>query len=499
MSVLFGPDNDRRLGQTSAAARKALVADKPRRVEPLPLSALPNGDLPVTVKAAPIVSDAQRKAKFQIFNLLCESVDFSAMTTMKAAKAKHEVAIVITEIIRLKGMRLSVTEQDWIITNICDDLFGFGPLEPLLARQDIGDIMVNGYKNVFIETGGVIEKTDIQFRDNKHLMDICKRIVSRVGRNIDAANPVCDARLEDGSRVNVIAPPLALHGPALTIRKFRSDRLRLRDLVDFGSLSPAAARLIAIIGASQCNVLISGGTGSGKTTLLNCITAFFDSRERIITLEDAAELQLQQPHVVSLETRPPNIEGKGEITMSALMRNCLRMRPERIIMGEVRGVEALDLLQAMNTGHDGSMGTLHANTPRDALSRLEAMISMGGSTLPIRTIREMIVGSVDIILQTSRLRDGSRRITHITEIVGLNGDVITTQDLMVYNITGEDARGNLTGEFSGTGITKPQFWDKAKYFGLGPRLDKTMHELADKPQTKSDVVARMKAASYSAA
>jgi len=274
----------------------------------------------------------------------------------------------------------------------------------------------------------------------------------------------------------VIAPPLSIDGPALTIRKFKKDKLQLKDLVNFKSISPAGARVLEIIGACQCNIVISGGTGSGKTTLLNCLTGFIHPDERIITCEDAAELQLQQPHVVRLETRPPNLEGKGKITMADLVKNCLRMRPERIIVGEVRGPEAFDLLQAMNTGHDGSMGTLHANSPREALSRLESMITMGGFSLPAKTIREMIVGSVDVIVQAARLRDGSRRITKITEVIGMEGDVIVTQDLLVYEMDGEDADGKIIGEHKSTGIARPAFWDRARYFNLEKELALALDE-----------------------
>jgi pilus assembly protein CpaF len=268
----------------------------------------------------------------------------------------------------------------------------------------------------------------------------------------------------------VIAPPLSLDGPTLTIRKFKKDKLTLGQLVKFGTITPEGATILEIIGRSRCNVIVSGGTGSGKTTLLNCLTAFIESTERIITCEDAAELQLQQPHVVRLETRPPNLEGEGQITMRDLVKNCLRMRPERIIVGEVRGPEAFDLLQAMNTGHDGSMGTLHANSPREALSRVESMISMGGFSLPSRTLREMIVSSVDVVIQAARLRDGSRRITHITEVVGMEGDVIVTQDLFVYDIVGEDADGRVIGKHRSTGIGRPRFWDRARYYGEEKRL-----------------------------
>jgi len=307
-------------------------------------------------------------------------------------------------------------------------------------------------------------------------MNICQRIVSQVGRRVDESSPICDARLPDGSRVNVIAPPLAIDGPVLTIRKFKKDRLRLEQLVKFGSITPQAKAVLEIIGRVRCNVIISGGTGSGKTTLLNCLTGSIDDDERIITCEDSAELQLQQPHVVRLETRPPNLEGEGEIRMRDLIKNCLRMRPERIIVGEVRGPEAFDLLQAMNTGHDGSMGTLHANSPREALSRLESMIMQGGYALPIKTIREMICGSVDVIVQASRLRDGSRKITHITEVLGMEEETVTLQNLLVYEITGEDEDGKLLGRHRSTGIARPRFWERAEYYNETERLSRALLE-----------------------
>lgn len=385
----------------------------------------------------------------------------------------------MSEIITLKDVVMSVSEQEELLEDICNDVLGFGPLEPLLARDDISDIMVNGAGATFIEVEGKVLKTGVRFRDNSQLLNICQRIVSQIGRRVDEASPICDARLLDGSRVNVIAPPLSIDGPALTIRKFKKDRLRLPDLVRFGSITPEGAVLLEIIGRVRCNVLISGGTGSGKTTLLNCLTAYIENDERIITCEDAAELQLQQPHVVRLETRPPNLEGEGEFTMRELVKNCLRMRPERIIVGEVRGPEAFDLLQAMNTGHDGSMGTLHANSPREALSRIELMITMGGFSLPSKTIKEMVCGSIDVIVQATRLRDGSRRITHITEVIGLEGDVIITQDLLVYEITGEDANGKVIGRHRATGIARPHFWDRARYFNEDRRLAETL-EMADR-------------------
>ena len=410
-----------------------------------------------------------QKIKAAIFKDLLESVNLTEMAKMESDRVREEIEDVTVEIIAMRNLILSKAEQAIITQEICDDALGLGPLEPLVARDDIADIMVNGSGTVYIETNGKIVKTDVKFRDNQQLMNICQRIVSAVGRRVDEASPICDARLADGSRVNVIGPPLAIDGAVLTIRKFKKEKLTLDKLVEFNSITPQGAQLLKIIGGSRINTLISGGTGSGKTTLLNCITLYIDSGERIITCEDAAELQLQQPHVVRLETRPPNLEGVGQITMTDLVKNCLRMRPERIIVGEVRGAEAFDLLQAMNTGHDGSMGTVHANNPREAISRVENMIAMGGFALPTKTVREQIAGAVNVIVQVSRLRDGSRKITHVTEVIGMEGDVVILQDLLVYEITGEDASGNITGRHKFTGI-RPAFSEKAKYFGFERQL-----------------------------
>jgi len=410
-------------------------------------------------------SETYYEVKGTIFGALIEAIDLAQLAKLDADSAREEIRDIVNEIIAIKNVVMSISEQEDLLDDICNDVLGYGPLEPLLARDEIADIMVNGSGTVYIEVGGKIQKTGIRFRDNQQLLNICQRIVSQVGRRVDESSPICDARLPDGSRVNAIVPPLAIDGPALTIRKFRKDKLTLDQLVKYGSVSPEGAEILKVIGRCRVNTLISGGTGSGKTTLLNCLTSFIDDDERIITCEDAAELQLQQPHVVRLETRPPNLEGEGQITMRDLVRNCLRMRPERIIVGEVRGPEAFDLLQAMNTGHDGSMGTLHANMPREALSRIESMITMGGYSLPSRTIREMICGSIDVVIQAARLRDGSRRITHITEVMGMEGDVIITQDLYVYELLGEDANGNLIGRHRSTGIGRPKFWERARYYG----------------------------------
>ena len=381
----------------------------------------------------------------------------------------------VSEIISMRGLVLSMPEQQLVIDDICNDVLGLGPIEPLLARDDIADLMVNGPDVVYIEVDGKMEQTPIKFRDQAQLMNICQRIVSAVGRRVDEASPICDARLADGSRVNVIAPPLAIDGTALTIRKFKKDKLTLENLQQFGSITPELKTVMEVVSEIRLNTLISGGTGSGKTTLLNCMTGHIDPSERIITCEDSAELQLQQPHVVRLETRPPNLEGKGEVSMRELVKNCLRMRPERIIVGEVRGPEAFDLLQAMNTGHDGSMGTIHANNPREAISRVENMIMMGGYNLPSRAMREQISGAVNIIIQASRLRDGSRKITHLTEVVGMEGEIITLQDLCVYEIEGEDSNGKITGRHKFSGL-RPTFWEKAKYYGLERKLAEALQQ-----------------------
>ncbi|MBZ9822673.1 CpaF family protein [Mesorhizobium sp. CA4] len=433
------------------------------------------------VEAPPMAPEPPRRAqrersetyydtKSQVFSALIDTIDLSQLAKLDPESAREEIRDIVNDIIAIKNFAMSISEQEELLEDICNDILGYGPLEPLLARDDIADIMVNGSKNVYIEVNGKVEQTGVRFRDNQQLLNICQRIVSQVGRRVDESSPICDARLPDGSRVNVIAPPLSIDGTALTIRKFKKDKLTLDQLVKFGAISPQGAEILKIIGRVRCNVVISGGTGSGKTTLLNCLTNYIDREERVITCEDSAELQLQQPHVVRLETRPPNLEGEGEVTMRDLVKNCLRMRPERIIVGEVRGPEVFDLLQAMNTGHDGSMGTIHSNSPRECLNRIESMIAMGGYSLPQRTVREIVVGSIDVIIQAARLRDGSRRITHITEVVGMEGDVIITQDLVLYNIKGEDSSGRLVGEHVSTGIGRPHFWDRARYYGEEQRL-----------------------------
>src|ERR1700761_2112918 len=414
---------------------------------PAPKLEAPRPASPASAPASPREGEQRSETYFQtksmIFSALIEAIDLSALSKLDQESAREEIRDIVHEIVTIKNLVLSISEQEDLLDDICNDVLGFGPLEPLLARDDIADIMVNGPQRTFIEVSGKIQLTNIRFRDGSQLMNICQRIVSQVGRRVDESSPICDARLLDGSRVNVIAPPLAIDGAALTIRKFKKDKLTLDQLVRFGAISVAGAEILKIIGRVRCNVVISGGTGSGKTTLLNCLTNYIDGGERVITCEDAAELQLQQPHVVRLETRPPNLEGAGQITMRDLVKNCLRMRPERIVVGEVRGPEAFDLLQAMNTGHDGSMGTVHAKNPREALTRMENMIAMGGLNLPTEAVREQIASAVNVIVQVQCLRDGSRKVTHVTDITGMEGQVVTMQHLFRFEYEDEDEYGRI--------------------------------------------------------
>ena len=419
-----------------------------------------------------------QRSRNRIWLDLRDGIDLKALARMDAKAAREEVYSAVEEIARFRNLDLTPAELQSIAKECADDMLGFGPLEELLERDDIADIMINGPETTYIEVNGKIERTHINFRDNQHLTTICQRIVGAIGRRVDESSPICDARLPDGSRVNVIIPPLAVDGACMTIRKFTKDKLTLDKLLEFGSMTPSCAKLIQAIGRSRVNVLVSGGTGSGKTTMLNCLTRYIEAGERIITCEDACELQLQQPHVVRLETRPPNLEGVGEVTMRDLVKNCLRMRPERIIVGEVRGPEAFDLLQAMNTGHDGSMGTVHANNPREALSRMENMIAMGGLNLPQQAVREQIAGAVQVIIQVQRLRDGSRKTTHVTEITGMEGEVVTMQDLFVLDIEGEDEDGKLVTKHRSTGL-RPKFFDKARQYGVDQYVLEAMEEAFD--------------------
>ena len=425
------------------------------------------------------VENARRtRARERILSDLRDGIDLKALARMETGAAREEIRTAVEEIARFRNLDITPDELQLIARECADDMLGFGPLEKLLAQDDINDIMINGPDTVYIERNGKNELSSIRFRDDQHLVTICQRIVGAIGRRVDESSPICDARLPDGSRVNVIIPPLAVDGACMTIRKFAQEKLTLDKLVGFGSVSPSCAKLIKAIGRSGVNVLVSGGTGSGKTTMLNCLTRYIENGERIITCEDACELQLQQSHVVRLETRPPNLEGVGEITMRDLVRNCLRMRPDRIIVGEVRGPEAFDLLQAMNTGHDGSMGTVHANNPRESISRLENMIAMGGLNLPTVAVREQITSALNVIIQVQRLRDGSRKVTNITEVTGMEDDVISMQDLFRLDIQGEDENGKLKTELKSSGI-RPQFFEKARQYGVENMVQDAMEEAYD--------------------
>ena len=405
----------------------------------------------------------------RIYPLVMERIDPEVAAKLQRAELARQLQAVIGEILLEQKIQLNQLEQRDLVTVLLDDMLGLGPLEPLLADETISDIMVNGPKQVYVERRGKLELTDVAFRDNTHVMSVATRIVTQVGRRIDESTPLVDARLTDGSRVNIIAPPLAIDGTSISIRKFSKKTITLDSMAKSGSISPEMAVLLKIASRSRLNILISGGTGSGKTTTLNAMSQMIDEGERICTIEDAAELQLQQPHVVRLETRPPNLEGKGEITMRDLVKNTLRMRPDRIILGEIRGAEALDMLQAMNTGHDGSLCTIHANRPREALTRLENMVGMSSANLPAKAVRQQIAAAVHMVVQVSRMRDGHRRIIAITEIVGMEGEIITTQDLFTFQYEGEGTDGKLKGSFKSSGL-RPHFTPKAEYYGLDRAL-----------------------------
>ena len=408
-------------------------------------------------------------AKKTVQPILLQRIDAAKAMEVPRAELATEISEVVAEILGEEKIRLNLLEQRDLVTTLMHDMLGLGPLEVLLADDLVTDIMVNGPKQVYVERGGKLEITDVVFRDNAHVMQIAQRIVNAVGRRIDESSPLVDARLADGSRVNIIAPPLAIDGASISIRKFAKKKITLDTMEEQGNISPEMATVLKIAARSQLNILVSGGTGSGKTTLLNALSRMVDQGERIVTIEDAAELQLQQPHVVRLETRPPNLEGEGEITQRELVKNALRMRPDRIILGEIRAGEALDMLQAMNTGHDGSLGTIHANRPREALTRLENMVAMAGVKLPNEAVRSQIAGAVNLIVQISRMRDGKRRVTHITEVVGMEGEVVTTQDLFTFEFQEEDADGNMVGQFVSSGL-RPHFTTRAQYFGLDRAL-----------------------------
>lgn len=456
-----------------AASPPAAAASSPSAAEK-PASA-PSAPEPASSSSLANANPRMDRARKRIWADLRDGVDLKSLARMDSDAARNEILSAVQEIGQFRNLDVTPAELAQIAKESADDMLGFGPLEELLAQDGIADIMINGPKVIYIEKKGKIQRAQIEFRDNQHLLTICQRIVGVIGRRVDESSPICDARLPDGSRVNVIIPPLAVDGCTMTIRKFTKEKLTLDKLVEFNAMTPACAEMIKIVGTCRANVLVSGGTGSGKTTMLNSLTRYMSPGERVVTCEDACELQLQQPHVVRLETRPPNLEGVGEVTMRDLVKNCLRMRPDRIIVGEVRGPEAFDLLQAMNTGHDGSMGTVHANNPREALSRMENMIAMGGLNLPITAVREQIASAVNVIIQVQRLRDGSRKVTHITEITGMEGEVVTMQDLFHFEYEGEDEFGRIQGKQKSTGL-RPILYERARQFGLEKKLLDVMAE-----------------------
>src|SRR6266436_1956397 len=406
-----------------------------------------------------------QEMKARLHRAIIARLDLTRVNMLSPDRVRAEVSRLAEDLLLAENAPISEVERDRLVNEVHHELFGLGPLEPLLADSTISDILVNSYSSIYIERRGKLEKTAISFKDNEHLMRVIERIVSTVGRRIDEAQPMVDARLPDGSRVNAIIPPLALDGPVLSIRRFGADPLRMPALIENGALTKEIAILFEMCVRARLNIIISGGTGAGKTTLLNALSAFIPVDERIVTIEDSAELQMQQPHVVRLETRPPNIEGKGEVTQRDLVRNALRMRPDRIVIGEVRGGEAIDMLQAMNTGHDGSLTTVHANTPRDALARLETMIQMTGMRLSDRAMRQQVASAINLVLQVARLSDGSRRVTSISEITGMEGETITMQEIFQFERSGIDAQGQVIGRFRATGI-RPRFAERLKACGL---------------------------------
>ena len=406
-----------------------------------------------------------QEMKARLHRTLINRMDLTKLSSLTPEQVHAEVSRLAETVLAQEAMPLSVSERERLVNDVQHELFGLGPLEPLLADSTISDILVNRHDMIYIERRGKLEPTNVRFKDDEHLMRVIERIVSSVGRRIDESSPMVDARLQDGSRVNAIIPPLAIDGPVVSIRRFGSDPLKMSTLIDFKALTKDIADMLQMVVTARLNVLISGCTGAGKTTLLNALSAYIPENERIVTIEDSAELQLQQPHTVRLETRPPNIEGRGEVTQRDLVRNALRMRPDRIVIGEVRGGEAIDMLQAMNTGHDGSLTTIHANTPRDALSRLETMIQMTGMRLSDRAMRQQIASALNLVVQVARLSDGSRRVTSISEITGMEGETITMQEIFQYERTGVDAQGTVLGRFRPTGI-RPRFAERLKACGL---------------------------------
>ena len=422
----------------------------------------------VGVPGAPSTENTQysfQEMKARLHRTLINRMDLTKLGALSTEQAHAEVSRLAESVLAQEGMPLSAADRERLVSDVKHELFGLGPLETLLADPTISDILVNAHGKIYIERRGKLEVTTVAFKDDEHLMRVIERIVTSVGRRIDESSPMVDARLKDGSRVNAIIPPLSIDGPVLSIRRFGAEPLRMHMLIEHKALTKDIADMLQMCVSARLNVLISGGTGAGKTTLLNALSAYIPEDERIVTIEDSAELQLQQPHVVRLETRPPNIEGRGEVTQRDLVRNSLRMRPDRIVIGEVRGGEAIDMLQAMNTGHDGSLTTIHANTPRDALARLETMIQMTGMRLSDRAMRQQVASAIDLVVQVARLSDGTRRLTSISEITGMEGETITMQEIFLFERTGVDSSGQVIGRFKPTGI-RPRFAERLKACGL---------------------------------
>jgi pilus assembly protein CpaF len=411
-----------------------------------------------------------QELKFTLHRKLLDKINLEALATIDNQRVRSEVRQALISLIDAEPTLLSSVEKQQICDEVLDEVFGLGPLEPLLQDPTVSDILVNGSRQVYVERKGLLELTSVTFRDDQHLLRIIDKIVSQVGRRVDESTPMVDARLSDGSRVNAIIPPLALDGPLMSIRRFAQDKLSAPDLVDRKAMTPGMMELLEACVKARLNIIISGGTGSGKTTLLNALSAYISPKERIVTIEDAAELQLKQPHLARLETRPPNLEGQGAIRQRELLVNSLRMRPDRIVVGEVRGGEALDMLQAMNTGHDGSLTTVHANSPRDTVARLEVMVSMANANMQLISIRQQIASAVHVIVQAMRLADGSRRVLNITEVTGMEGEIVTLQDIFVFEKRGMSPEGKVIGRFAATGI-RPKFYEKFLAAGIRLRPD----------------------------
>jgi pilus assembly protein CpaF len=447
--ALFGRSNGNGNGNPGATAAVTPPATIPGA----------NGDLPRGAEAA------RYELKTRVHRQLIERLDLTKLNLLPVESVQQQIRRIVEDMLVEDGTPLSRQERDQIVVEVQHETFGLGPIEPLMQDPTVNDILVNGPRDIYVERRGKLQKTGAIFRDNAHLMQIIERIVSAVGRRVDESSPMVDARLKDGSRVNAIIPPLALDGPVLSIRRFAVDPFKMSDLLAFGTLTPALADVLRGAVRARLNTLVSGGTGAGKTTMLNILSNAIPDDERIVTIEDSAELQLQQDHVVRLETRPANIEGAGAVTQRDLVRNALRMRPDRIVVGEVRGGEVLDMLQAMNTGHDGSLSTVHANSTRDALSRIETMVLMSGLALPVRAMRDYIASALDLIIQLARLSDGTRRLTRVTEIVGMEEDIITTQDIFVFEQQGIDEQGRVRGYHRATGV-RPRFSDRLERAGI---------------------------------